>query len=182
MLTVEESVAAAAAKRSHKRSATSTRGLANGVKVTMNKAALTEAVRGIAEGLYAMGMDIAAEATANAPRDEAAALARGVPMMADTAFVTVWADGKQVEGPAMPRPKRTQIEGGAVVRASVGEAVLFVGFTSRIAHLQELGTIKMVAHPFLIPALNDQIPSTRDYVLPAMGKRIAAAPDQEVEG
>jgi hypothetical protein len=37
----------------------------------------------------------------------------------------------------------------------------------------------MNAHPFLIPALNRQIPSTAEHVVPAMGKRVRGSSDEE---
>jgi len=168
MVTIEESVAQAVARSpAGKRAARQARAQ---VKVTLNEAALDEATLGMAEGLYALGIDIAAVASVLAHRDPVAAAARGVAMMADTAFVTVWVGGGQVLGPAMPRPRG----GGG---ASRREAAMYVGFTSPLAHFNELGTVKMVAQPFLTPALNREMPSTAGHVLPAVGKRIAAAPD-----
>ena len=175
MVTIEESVAQAVARSpAGKRAARQARAQ---VKVTLNEAALDEATLGMAEGLYALGIDIAAVASVLAHRDPVAAAARGVAMMADTAFVTVWAAGVQVLGPAMAKPKRTVATGGGAVRAGAREAVMMVGFTSPLAHFNELGTVKMVAQPFLTPALNREMPSTAGHVLPAVGKRIAAAPD-----
>lgn len=146
----------------------SARVLANRARrIQWNRAALDELEGGMADGLLNMGLRIALDAAAHAPKDPEAAAARGVPMLKDTGFVQVWAKGKRVGGVWQKRPK-----GGAVPPDQV---VLFVGFNSPIAHLLELGTVKMNARPFLLPAFNRAISGLESVVVPAMGKRMAGA-------
>ncbi len=156
-------------------------------KVVMNRAALDAAVLGIADALLVTGQAILADASANAPRDPATAQKRGVPMMADTGILGVWAAGKKVGGGMVGKPRVTTIvESKAipgtfrslrrVAATPANEAVMFVGFSSPIAHFAELGTIKETARPFLTPALNRNLGTLgTSLVVPAMGKRIRAA-------
>lgn len=139
-------------------------------KVIMNRAALDAAVVGMADGLLEVGQRIIARAAAAAPRDPEKAAARGVPMMADTGHVVVYAGGKKVGGE----------EGGTGkprgMRTAKGRADMGVWFSSPIAHFAELGTIKETARPFLLPAFNAEIAGASATVTPAMGKRIKAVP------
>jgi len=151
-------------------------------KVVMNRAALDDAVLGMADALLAVGQQILDDASQNAPRDPEAAARRGVPMMADTGALGVWAAGKKVGGGMVGKPRATKVidtmAGPRSVRRVAStpkdEAVLFVGFASKIAHFAELGTIKETARPFLTPALNRNLGTLgASLVVPAMGKRIA---------
>lgn len=123
---------------------------------------------GIADGLLELGNVILADAVKTAPRDAEAARKRGVPMMADTGGVQVWALGKRAAGIWGPRPRRA--------RAPKDEVVLIVGFGSPLAHLAERGTIKENARPFLLPAFDRHIPNASEFVVPAMGKRARSMP------
>jgi hypothetical protein len=135
----------------------------------MHRAALDAATLGLVDGLYQMGQDIIIDARDNAPRDPEAAAEWGVPMMADTGFVQVWADGKRAAGEWQEKiPK---------LRILKGQVVLIVGFRSRLSHLNELGTIKEIARPFLLPAFNRALPGTSKYVLPSIAERIARVPE-----
>jgi hypothetical protein len=144
-------------------------------RVIMNRSALDVLQLGMADGLLELGQRIIAEAQANAPRDPEAAAARGVPMMADTGHAVVYALGKKVGGEeggtGKPRGMKTPKD----------QAVLGVWFSSPLAHLNELGTIKMAAQPFLTPALMANIGDTGPYVQAAMNKRAATAPQRAMK-
>jgi len=124
---------------------------------------LEELQRRMADGLLEIGERILAEASAKAPRDQAAAAERGVPMMADTGAVQVWANGKRVAGTWETKPR-----GGKVPKVG---AVMFVGFGSRVAHLIEFGTIKMPAQPFFTPTLMDNINDAGPAIQASIQKR-----------
>lgn len=159
-------------------------------KVVMNRAALDDAVVGMADALLAAGQQIIADAAETArqelhPEEDAKLRAkRGVPMMADTGILGCWAAGKKVGGGMVGKPKVSKLITTAmglqktvrrVASTPANEAVLFVGFASPIAHFRELGTIKEVARPFLSPALNRNLAMVGPLVPEAMGKRIRAA-------
>ena len=155
-------------------------------KVVMNRAALDDAVLGMADALLAVGQQVIDDAAANAPRDPGTAQKRGVPMMADTGVLGVWAAGKKVGGGMVGKPRvTTVIESRSIpgtfrsVRRVAStprdEAVLFVGFASPIAHFVELGTVKMLARPFLTPALSRNLPGLSETIEPAIGKRVKAS-------
>jgi hypothetical protein len=139
-------------------------------RVVMNRQALDEAQLGMADALAAIGERIIADARETAPKDPVAAAARGVPMMRDTGNFVVYANGKKVAGDVggtgKPRGMNTP----------AGQAVLGVWFSSHLAHLLELGTVKMTARPFLLPAVNRQIRGAGPYVERAMAARMASAP------
>ena len=61
-----------------------------GAAIVMNKAAVDELYAGMADGLIDLGNEIIDEAVKRAPRDPVIAAKRGVPMMADTGFTSVW--------------------------------------------------------------------------------------------
>lgn len=138
-------------------------------KVVMNRSALDALQLGMADGLLEIGERIIAQAKANAPRDPETAAARGVPMMADTGHAVVYALGKKVGGDegntGKPRGMKT----------SRNRVDLGVWFSAPISHFVELGTVKMVARPFLTPAFNGNIAGAAEAVVPAMGKRARAA-------
>lgn len=136
-------------------------------KVVMNHAALDAVQMGMADGLLAMGQRILADAVANAPRDPEIAAKRGVPMMADTGHVVVYALGKKVGGDG-DKPR--------AMRVPKDQAVMAVYFSSPLSHFAELGTVKERARPFLLPAFNRGIPGTSKYVLPSISKRVRAVP------
>jgi hypothetical protein len=143
-------------------------------RIELHRAGLDEIQRGMADGLLELGERILEHAAANAPRDPEAAAARGVPMMADTGGVQVWALGKRAAGTWAKRPK-----GGKVPK---DQAVLFVGFDSPISHLVELGTVKMRARPFLTPALLASLDGAGPYIQRAISKRAASAPARTAKG
>lgn len=135
--------------------------------VVMNRQALDAAVLGIADGLYEIGLNIAADAVSNTPRDPVAAAKRGAPMMADTSGVGVWVSGLRVAG---------QGNAPGSLATPRGETVMAVGFGSPLFHFMELGTVKEIARPIMVPAFNRGIKGAAETVIPAMGKRIKAVP------
>ena len=134
-------------------------------RVAMNRAALDELQRAMADGLLVLGEQIIAEARDNAPRDPEIAAKRGVPMMADTGHAVVYALGKKVGGEegetGKPRGMKTPAD----------QAVLGVWFSSPLAHFAELGTIRERARPFLTPALTRNLGDTGPYVRRALAAR-----------
>jgi hypothetical protein len=144
------------------------------VRIEVHRAALDALTLGMAQGLFHLGNAIIEEATAAAPRDPEAATERGVPMMADTGTVQVWALGKRAFGTWAKKPK-----GGKV---PPDQAVLFVGFDSRLSHLVELGTVKMAARPFLMPALASAIANAGPYIKAGMSRYAASAPTRTAKG
>jgi len=137
-------------------------------RIVMHRESLDALQLGIADGMLEMGNGILADAVAHAPRDPVAAAARGVPEMADTGGVQIWALGKRAGGIWEKKPRGARIP--------KDEVVMIVGFGSPIAHFAEEGTIKEVARPFLLPAFNRGLPDADKFVVPAMGKRIAETP------
>ena len=142
-------------------------------KIEMNRAALDAAGLGIADGLYTLGTRIIADASSRAPRDAAEAAKRGVPMMADTGHCAVWAMGRLVAGDSSLAASSQKPRG---LKLPADQIVLVMWFSSPLAHFAEHGTVKEAPRPFFLPALNRNIPHASKYVLPAMAKRIAAAP------
>ena len=140
-------------------------------KIVWNKAAVDALHAGIADGLIALGETIIADARDNAPRDPEIAAKRGVPMMADTGYFSVWGLGKLVSGSTAVAAGKNKPRG---FRTPKDQVVLITAFSSRLAHLIELGTIKMPARPFLLPAFNRALPGADKFVVPAIGKRVRA--------
>jgi hypothetical protein len=128
----------------------------------MNYAALDDMQRATADGLLNLGLRIILDAEAHAPRDPEKAAERGVPMMADTGGVQVWAGGKRVGGVWEKRPRGVKVPDNA--------AVMIVGFGSLLAHLAEFGTVKERAQPFLTPALMRNIGDAKGDVETAIAK------------
>jgi hypothetical protein len=141
-------------------------------KIVLNRAGFDALYAGMADGLRELGEHIVADASDRAPRDPAIAEKRGVPMMADTGYVSVWAQGKLVHGSAQVAASKNKPRG---VRVPADQAVVVVAFASPIAHLQELGTVKMAAHPFLTPALLANIREAGGYVEGALSRYAAGA-------
>jgi hypothetical protein len=141
-------------------------------KIVYNKAAIDALYAGMADGLIELGERIIADASERAPKDAAAAAARGVPMLKDTGFISVWGQGKLVHGSAQVAASKNKPRG---VRTPKDQVVLVAGFSSPIAHLQELGTVKMTANPFLTPALMANIANAGPYVTGAMSRYTATA-------
>jgi hypothetical protein len=145
-------------------------------KIVMNKAAVDVLYAGIADGLIGLGERIIEDARSLAPHDEEAAASRGVPMMRDTGFVTVWGpvEGKSrlLHGSAEVAASKNKPRG---VRTPPGQVVMIAAFASPIAHLQELGTVKMQAHPFLTPAMMANVADAGPYVKGAMSRYAATA-------
>lgn len=152
--------------------APSARVLANRARrVVYNKAALDALYAGMADGLLELGPAIIAAARANALSSEKRPPAeRHDPPMAETGNFVVYGLGKKVGGD----------EGGTgkprAMKAPPDQVVLGVWFSSRVAHFKELGTIKEVARPFLLPAFNRLVPGAEKVLVPAMGKRAARVP------
>lgn len=144
----------------------SARVIANrGKRVVMNKAVVDALYAGMADALIDLGGQIVSVATAVAPRDPEKAAARGVPEMADTGNFVVYGLGKKVGGDeggtGKPRAMKTPRD----------QVVLGVWFSSPIAHLLELGTVKMSARPFLLPTFNRIVPGAAEAMAPSMNKR-----------
>lgn len=144
-------------------------------KVVLNRAALDAAQLGMADAFLEVGQKIIADASkgpggsgVGSLRDSAAAEARGVPMMLDTGHVGVWGLGKKIGGDMTAKPRG--------LKTPKDQVVMVAAFASPLAHFAELGTIKEIARPFLTPAFNRNIAGASATVVPAMGKRIKAAP------
>lgn len=141
-------------------------------KIVMNKDAIDKLYAGMADGLIELGERIIAQASQHAPYDAEAARKRGVPMMRDTGRVAVFGQGKLVYGRSDIAAARNRPRG---VRTPKDQVVMIAAFDSPIAHLQELGTVKMRAHPFLAPALMANIPNAGAYIKGAMSRYTATA-------
>jgi hypothetical protein len=161
-------------------------------KVVMNRAALDDAVLGMADSLLMVGQQIVDDASkgpggsgVGSLRDPELAAKEGRPMMLDTGILGVWAAGKKIGGGMVSKPRVTKVVESKTIPGTFrsvrrvastprNEAVLFVGFASPLAHFAELGTIKEPARPFLTPALNRNLGTLgASLVVPAMGKRIS---------
>jgi hypothetical protein len=151
-------------------------------RIVWNRAAVGAITLGMADAVQQVMEAILADASASAPRDAEAAAKRGVPMLKDTGSVSVFAGGVNKSGKAASvlvsgTAERTQAGNkprGA--KTPVDQVVGFVMFGSPLAHLLELGTVKMNAHPFLIPAFNRNVGGLAGIVVPAIGKRLAGTP------
>jgi hypothetical protein len=151
-------------------------------RIAWNREAVGAITLGMADAVEQVMATILADATASAPRDAATAAARGVPMMADTGRIAVYAggvnkSGKQAALLVSGTTERTQAGNkpkGA--KTPLDQVVGFVMFDSPLSHLQELGTVKMNAHPFLIPAFNRHVGGLASIIPPAVGKRVAGSP------
>jgi len=140
-------------------------------RIVMHRESLDAATLGIADAMLAAGRAIMEDAAAHAPRDPEKARERGVPEMADTGFVQVWADGKRAGGLDAQTLQAWQAKPrGAQVPKS--GCLLIVGFRSPISHFAEQGTIREDARPFLIPAWNRGIGDLGRQIPPAMGRRL----------
>ncbi len=142
-------------------------------KIVYNRAAVDALYAGAVEGVDELCTTIRDDAVAHAPRDAAKAAERGVPMMADTARVAVYAMGKLVSGTGERTASGNKPKGAAT---PADQIVGFVMFDSPIAHFAELGTIKEVARPFLLPAFSAHIADAAKCVLPAISRRVNAVP------
>jgi hypothetical protein len=140
-------------------------------KIVYAKAAVDALYAGVTDGVIELLETIRDEAVANAPRDPETAAERGVPMMADTARVAVYAMGKLVSGTGERTAAGNKPKGA---KTPADQIVGFVMFDSPIAHFAELGTIREVARPFLLPSFNRHIADAGKCVLPAIAKRLAA--------
>jgi hypothetical protein len=150
-------------------------------RIEWNRDAVGAIVLGMADAVEQVMAAVIADASAAAPRDPEAAAERGVPMLADTARISVFAGGVNksgraasllVSGTTERMASRNKPPGA---RTPVDQVVGFAMFDSPLAHLVELGTVKMSAHPFLVPALNRHISGLGDVVRPAIGKRLAGS-------
>lgn len=140
-------------------------------KIVWNRAALDALTQGMADGLGELLGQVRDDYAANAPRDPETAAERGVPMMADMARVAVYAGGKLVSGTGERTAAGNKPKGA---KTPADQVVGFVMVDSPIAHFSELGTIKQIAHPTLLPAFNRRIPGAEAVIVPAMGKRVRA--------
>jgi hypothetical protein len=143
------------------------------VKIQYSKAAVDALYAGVVDGVSEVLTTIRDDAVAHAPRDPEKAAERGVPMMADTARVAVYAMGKLVSGTGERTAAGNKPKGA---KTPADQVVGFVMFDSPLSHFAELGTIKEVARPFLLPAFGRHIQDAGRCVLPAIRKRISAVP------
>lgn len=118
-------------------------------KVKLNKAALDEITRFVADGLFEAGKEIITRAAANAPDSpyEPFPEGEGLPKQGG---VLAYVGNQKVDGwslrgvqPKKPRSARTGTKEHSVV------VLAGFGFPGRFA---EGGTLKTPAHPFLTPA------------------------------
>ncbi len=144
-----------------------------GAAIQWNKDAIDALHAGMADGLIELGNKIIADASAIAPRDPEKAAERGVPMMADTGFVSVWGMGKLVYGSAEVAASKNKPRG---LKVPVDQVVMVAAFASPLSHFAELGTIKETPRPFLTPAVMANVGDAGDYVKGAMSRRAASAP------
>lgn len=151
-------------------------------RIVWNRDAVGAMVLGMADAVSEIMYKIVDDASANAPKDAEIAAKRGVPMLKDTGRVAVYAGGVNKSGKAASllmsgTTARTQAANkprGASTPAD--QVVGFAMFDTPIAHLLELGTVNMVARPFLIPAFNRNIGGLAGIVPVAIGKRVAGSP------
>ena len=150
-------------------------------RIAWNRDAVGAITLGMADAMEQVMAAIIEDAAAHAPKDEAAAAARGVPMLKDTGRIAVFAGGVNKSG-----KQASLLVSGTAERTQAGnkpkgaktpkdQVVGFAMFDSPLAHLQELGTVKMNAHPFLLPAFNRHISGLAGIVVPAIGKRVAGS-------
>jgi hypothetical protein len=150
-------------------------------RIVWNRDAVGAMVLGMADAMDEIMATIAEDAAAHAPKDAEIAAKRGVPMLKDTARTAVFAGGVNKSGKAASllvsgTTERTQSGNkprGA--KTPVDQVVGFVMFDNPLAHPQELGTVNMPAHPFLLPAFNRNVGGLAGIVVPAIGKRIQGA-------
>jgi hypothetical protein len=143
-----------------------------GAKIVWNRQALDELTAGMADGLEEVLVGVRDDAAASAPRDPEKAAGRGVPMMADTGRVAVYAAGKLVSGTAERSASGNKPRGA---RTPADQVVGFVMFDSPISHFAEEGTVKERARPFLLPAFNRGVGGIPPAVLGGMTTRARRA-------
>lgn len=156
-----------------------------GAKIVMNKAAVDAMQAGLVDALVQLGDEIIDDASARAPRDPEAAARRpvkgghathqGIPMMKDTGGVQVWGLGKLAYGTTEKAAWEQRPKG---VTMGKDQVVLVVGFGSKLAHLVELGTVKMSARPFLTPAILAHVNDVGPYVQIAMAAHLASGSER----
>jgi hypothetical protein len=139
-------------------------------QIVRNRAGFDALYEGMADGLVELGTRILEDAKGNAHRDAAAAARRGVAMMADTGYVSVWAQGTLVHGFGQVAASQNKPRG---VKTPKDQVVVVVAFSSPVAHFNELGTVAMPAQPFLTPALMANVANAGPYVAGAMSRRAA---------
>lgn len=151
-----------------------------GAVIEWNKAAVDALYAGMADAMQEIGEKIIADASrgpggsgVGSLRDPATAQERGVPMMLDTGYVTVWALGKLVYGSAEVAASKNKPRG---LKVPADQVVAVTAFSSPLSHFAELGTVKEPARPFLIPAFNRGVPGVASVIVPAMGKRVKGVP------
>jgi len=133
-------------------------------KIVYNKAAIDALYAGMADGLIELGEAIIADASERAPKDTGD--------MSRTGYVTVFGQGKLVHGSGQVAAAKNRPRG---VKVPKDQVVMIAAFASPLAHLQELGTVKMAAHPFLAPALMANVRDAGPYVSGAMSRYAATA-------
>jgi hypothetical protein len=153
----------------------SARTIANrNARMVMNRAALDELQRGMADGLLVLGQRILDDARSVMKPGHLDAPPYGEGLIA-SGHVLVYALGKKVGGE----------EGGTGkprgMKAPKDQAVMGVWFSAPHAHFAELGTIRQPARPFLTPAVMANIGETGPYVQRAMAKRAASAPQRAMK-
>lgn len=150
-------------------------------KIVYNLAGVNAIYDGMAEGVGELMAEIRDEASAAArvelwPAEDAALRAkRGVGLMADTAWSSVWAMGKLVAGTGEKMASQNKPKGA---KTPSDQIVGFVAFSSPLSHLKELGTIREPARAFLTPAVMANVGNAGEYVKGAMSRYAASAPQR----
>lgn len=143
-----------------------------GASIQMNKAGVDALYAGMADGLIELGDKIIGDAVSTMRPGHLDAPPYGEGLI-KSGFVTVWGQGKLVHGSAQVAASKNKPRGLKVPKDQV---VMIAAFASPLAHLHELGTVKMPARPFLTPALMANIGNAGPYVSGAMSRRAASAP------
>lgn len=124
-------------------------------RVVTNRAALSEAILAVADGLLAVGEEIVAAAH---PPD-AAPFGEG---LVTRGAAAVWVEGRKVGGQA-EKPRSVKVRQYAIV------GVAGFGFPARF---QEIGTVHQPARPFLAPAKGQVAPGSLSTIRAAVQRRI----------
>lgn len=143
-------------------------------RVIMNRGALDQVQLGMADGLLQLGQQILDRARSTMVPGHLDAPPYGEGLIA-SGHVLTYALGKKVGGEEGETGKPRGM------KAPKNQVVLGVWFSSRLAHLHELGTIKMPARPFLTPAVMATVGEAGPYVQRAIAKRAASAPQRAMK-
>ena len=141
-------------------------------RVEVNRAALDEVNRGLADGIFDLARAVAVVASNDAPDSpyEPYPTGKGLP---EQGGALVYVGGKRTHEYSTGHPGRPNLPRGIGVRKRIGEITGIVGFGFP-AMFNELGTVKMHAQPFVTPAASDVVGSQARVILSsAMERRLA---------